>query len=114
MLSCIFFKLELPNKHKVFEQFTCSHNCSKSYQFTDLSKCLKALQTSLKTSLRIDDEGMMDLQCLFPKRAEQALNPHVDSTAANNRNIQSDPERQGFVEVKILPIFHDEENDDVE
>ncbi|UZJ52688.1 hypothetical protein CBS101457_002008 [Exobasidium rhododendri] len=105
-------ELHLPNQNRVFEQFTCSYNNSKTYQFADLQRCLKALQTSLKTSLRICDEGMMDLQCLFPKRVEQALNPHVDTNAANNRNIQLDPESQGYVELKLLPIFQGDEDDE--
>jgi hypothetical protein len=113
-LSSFFFfafhalQLELPNQNRVFEQFLCVHDNSHTYQFADLQRCLKALQTSLKTSLRISDDGVMSLQCLFPKRAEQALNPHLDSAAANNRNIQSDPESQAYVELRMLPAYENE------
>lgn len=62
------------------------------------------MQTSLKTSLRIDDQGMMSLQCLFPRKIEALAD--ALSTLSNNK---PDPEKNGFVELKVLPITDDEE-----
>lgn len=56
----------------------------------------------------------MSLQCLFPRR-ESPVDIQVDvTTSKTNRgaNHQTDPERHGFVELKIVPINSDEDNDD--
>lgn len=45
----------------------------------------------------------MSLQCLFPRKAE-ALNDPL--ATANNR---PDPEKQGFVELKLLPVIGEDE-----
>ena len=37
-----------------------------SYRFSHMSRALRALQSSTKTSLRIDDEGLLSLQFLMP------------------------------------------------
>lgn len=37
-----------------------------SYRFGHISRALRALQSSMKTSLRIDDEGLLSLQFLMP------------------------------------------------
>ena len=40
---------------------------SFSYRFGHISRTLKALQHSFKTSLRIDRDGLLSLQFLMPK-----------------------------------------------
>lgn len=37
-----------------------------SYNFAQIARTLRALQSSTKTSLRIDDEGLLSLQFLVP------------------------------------------------
>jgi len=37
-----------------------------SYRFSHIAKTLRALQSSTKTSLRIDDEGLLSLQFMMP------------------------------------------------
>jgi cell cycle checkpoint protein len=37
-----------------------------SYRFAHISRTLRALQNSTKTSLRIEDEGLLSLQFLVP------------------------------------------------
>lgn len=39
---------------------------SFSYRFGHISRTLRALQSSTKTSLRIDEEGLLSLQFLMP------------------------------------------------
>jgi hypothetical protein len=95
--------------NKIFERFTCIHTTSTRYHLKELQRCFKALQTSLKTSLRIDEEGMMALQCLFPKKVEQVLNPYVDAIGSTNQT--TDPESKGFVELKLSPVFMEESED---
>ena len=38
----------------------------KSYRFAHISRTLRALQISTKTSLRIEEEGLLSLQFLVP------------------------------------------------
>jgi hypothetical protein len=48
-----------------------------------MQRTLKALNSSTKTSLRIDDEGLLSLQFLMPSpRARGALGPRVGGTEA--------------------------------
>lgn len=46
--------------------FLINEPCIYSYRFAHISRTLKALQGSTKTSLRIDDEGLLSLQFLMP------------------------------------------------
>lgn len=39
---------------------------ASSYRFSHITKAFKALQSSTKTSLRIDDQGTLSLQFLMP------------------------------------------------
>lgn len=60
---------------------------------------MRALQTSLKCSIRIDDQGVMIMQCLFSdKPINERGSPEDD---------QAGPERQGFVELRMLSIAED-------
>jgi cell cycle checkpoint protein len=50
-----------------------------SYHFKHIAKTMRALQTSTKTSLRIDDEGLLSLQFLMPA---PSLKTNREQTAA--------------------------------
>ncbi|KAF9048296.1 Rad1-domain-containing protein [Hymenopellis radicata] len=59
-------EMDYPNDRDVLESFECSRIVSFSYRFSHISRALRALQSSTKTSLRIDDEGLLSLQFLMP------------------------------------------------
>ncbi|KAF9009470.1 Rad1/Rec1/Rad17 [Cyathus striatus] len=59
-------EMDYPNDRDVLETFECTRPVNFSYRFSHISKALKALQSSTKTSLRIDDEGLLSLQFLMP------------------------------------------------
>jgi len=59
--------MDYPNDREVLETFECLRNVSFSYRFAHISRALRALQSSTKTSLRIDDDGLLSLQFLMPK-----------------------------------------------
>ncbi|KAK0478044.1 Rad1/Rec1/Rad17 [Armillaria luteobubalina] len=59
-------EMDYPNDRDVLETFDCAQTISFSYRFTHISRTLRALQSSTKTSLRIDDEGLLSLQFLMP------------------------------------------------
>ncbi|KAJ7826646.1 Rad1-domain-containing protein [Mycena leptocephala] len=55
-------EMDYPNDRDVLETF----ECTGPYRFGHISRTLRALQSSTKTSLRIDDEGLLSLQFLMP------------------------------------------------
>lgn len=59
-------------------RFSCSipPDCfsSNSYRFSHIARTMRALQTSVKTSLRIDNEGLLSLQFLMPSSTPR-MNP---------------------------------------
>ncbi|KAL5529131.1 hypothetical protein ACEPAG_5105 [Sanghuangporus baumii] len=57
-------EIDYPNDREVLEAFECDSNVSYSYRFSHIIKTLRALQSSAKTSLRIDREGVLSLQYL--------------------------------------------------
>ncbi|KAJ6546926.1 Rad1/Rec1/Rad17 [Mycena capillaripes] len=59
-------EMDYPDDRDVLETFECTRPVSFSYRFGHISRTLRALQSSTKTSLRIDDEGLMSLQFLMP------------------------------------------------
>ncbi|TFK34832.1 Rad1/Rec1/Rad17 [Crucibulum laeve] len=59
-------EMDYPNDRDVLETFECTQTVSFSYRFGHISRTLRALQSSTKTSLRIDEEGLLSLQFLMP------------------------------------------------
>lgn len=39
---------------------------ARRYRYSHISRALRALQSSLKTSLRIDEEGLLSMQFMMP------------------------------------------------
>ncbi|KAH9484080.1 putative pyruvate dehydrogenase protein X component, mitochondrial [Psilocybe cubensis] len=59
-------EMDYPNDREVLETFECTRNVSFSYRFGHISRTIKALSSSTKTSLRIDEDGLLSLQFLMP------------------------------------------------
>ncbi|KAI6094538.1 repair protein Rad1/Rec1/Rad17-domain-containing protein [Pisolithus croceorrhizus] len=59
-------EMDYPNDREVLETFECFRPMRASYNFAQVARTLRALQSSTKTSLRIDDEGLLSLQFLVP------------------------------------------------
>ncbi|OAX43811.1 Rad1-domain-containing protein [Rhizopogon vinicolor AM-OR11-026] len=59
-------EMDYPNDREVLETFECSRSVHVSYRFAHISRTLRALQNSTKTSLRIEEEGLLSLQFLVP------------------------------------------------
>lgn len=58
-------QMDYPNDKDVLESYECVSPVKFSYRVSHISSALRALQTSTKTSLRIDDEGLLSLQFLM-------------------------------------------------
>lgn len=100
LLTIYIFQLDFPNQFKVFEKFSTIRDSCSTYQFASIQRCLKALQSSLKASLRIDETGMLSLQCVFPKRIDQGQ---------FYNGAQVDPENHGFAEIRITPLAREDD-----
>ncbi|KAJ7273000.1 Rad1/Rec1/Rad17 [Mycena rebaudengoi] len=81
-------EMDYPNDRDVLETFECTRPISFTYRFGHISRTLRALQSSAKTSLRIDDEGLMSLQFLMPSPKAKIDEPSTD----------------GFIEFRCLAL----------
>jgi cell cycle checkpoint protein len=60
-----------------------SDTAAESYRYSLMLRMLKALTSSTKMSLRLDDEGLLSLQFLMPSpRARGALGPQANAAEA--------------------------------
>ncbi|KXN88090.1 Cell cycle checkpoint protein RAD1 [Leucoagaricus sp. SymC.cos] len=59
-------EMDYPNDKEVLESFECTRSVSFSYRFSHIAKTLRAVSSSTKTSLRIDDDGLLSLQFMMP------------------------------------------------
>ncbi|KAG9127107.1 ssDNA endodeoxyribonuclease [Ceratobasidium sp. 392] len=59
-------EMDYPNDREVLELFECVERVSFNYRFSHIARALRALQGSLKTSLRIDGDGLLSLQFMMP------------------------------------------------
>ena len=57
--------MDYPNDRDVLETFECAERVQFAYRVRHITCALRALQSSLKTSLRIDDEGLLSLQFMM-------------------------------------------------
>jgi cell cycle checkpoint protein len=63
-------KVEYPKDASVFDAFQCYDVVEHDYSFSLIKLCLKAMSVSSKTSLRINEQGLLSLQVsiLFQKK----------------------------------------------
>ncbi|PBK87500.1 hypothetical protein ARMGADRAFT_456963 [Armillaria gallica] len=59
-------EMDHPNDIDVLKTFDGGQTISFSYRFAHISRTLRALQSSTKTSLRIDDESLLSVQFPLP------------------------------------------------
>ncbi|KAH9915785.1 Rad1-domain-containing protein [Epithele typhae] len=68
-------EMDYPNDREVLETCECPEAVSFTYRYSHVAKALRAMQSSMKTSLRIDQTGMLSLQFMMPtprRRNKQA------------------------------------------
>jgi len=59
-------EMDYPNDREVLETFECEGPVAFSYKLSHISRAIRALQNSTKTSLRVDNGGLLCLQLLMP------------------------------------------------
>lgn len=57
--------MDYPYDRDVLETFECLQPVKFTYRVAHIASALKAMQTSIKTSLRIDEEGLLSLQFMM-------------------------------------------------
>ncbi|KAF5373053.1 hypothetical protein D9758_001521 [Tetrapyrgos nigripes] len=86
-------EMDYPDDKEVLESFECEEPVKFSYRLPLIARTARALQSSVKTSLRIDDEGLLCLQFMMP--------------SPNSRNPRSDNLTSNFIEFKCLALDED-------
>ncbi|KAJ4475748.1 Rad1/Rec1/Rad17 [Lentinula aciculospora] len=85
-------EMDYPNDREVLESFECISPVSFSYRFSHIARTMRALQTSVKTSLRIDNEGLLSLQFLMPSPMPRMNSGGVTSNFIEFRCLALDEE----------------------
>ncbi|KZT50937.1 Rad1-domain-containing protein [Calocera cornea HHB12733] len=78
-------EMKYPDAKEVLEvaDFGTEETVSFTYRFEHIAKCIPALRSSVKTSLRIDFEGVLSLQFMIPFRRHR---PEKDAAATPSEN----------------------------
>lgn len=66
-------QMDYPNDKDVLETYECAESVRFSYRVSHVACALRALQSSSKTSLRIDDEGLLSLQFIMAVGCAEAF-----------------------------------------
>ncbi|KAK4048905.1 checkpoint clamp complex protein Rad1 [Microbotryomycetes sp. JL201] len=59
-------EMDYPNDRDVLETYECLQNVSNSYKYSHLMHTKQALMSSIKTSIRTQDDGLMSFQFMIP------------------------------------------------
>ncbi|KZT70189.1 Rad1-domain-containing protein [Daedalea quercina L-15889] len=84
-------EMDYPSDKEVLETCECEQQVRFSYLFKHIVRASRALQNSTKTSLRINEEGMLSLQLISP-----TARPRHDGGNTS-----------GFIEFRCLPLDED-------
>ena len=66
-------QISFPNENQLTEKFDCVESVACSYPLQCVAYMLQAIKTSLKTSLRIDDNGMLSVQFMIASHHAQTM-----------------------------------------
>lgn len=68
-----------------------------SYHFKYFAHAYTALSTASKTSIRLQPDGVMSIQCIFPPSTDERV------------PVEEELTRNGFVDMLIAPLASDED-----
>lgn len=84
----------------VLEKFTCAKTTINSYRWSHFSRMLKAVQYSVRASIRVSDVGLMSIQLMMP-RGTGSVAPNTSKT-----------DQHGFLEFLVVPLEADDADGD--
>ncbi|KAG9047608.1 ssDNA endodeoxyribonuclease [Tulasnella sp. UAMH 9824] len=75
-------ELDFPNDREVLQSFECEELTQFTYRFSHIAKIQKALQGSIRTSLRMDESGILSFQFQMPTVVSNGKqsNPFIEFT----------------------------------
>ncbi|KIO19193.1 hypothetical protein M407DRAFT_246252 [Tulasnella calospora MUT 4182] len=75
-------ELDFPNDREVLQSFECEEHTQFTYRFSHIAKIQKALQGSIRTSLRMDESGVLSFQFQMPTVISDGKqsNPFIEFT----------------------------------
>lgn len=71
-------EMDYPDDREVLESFKCEEAVKFSYRVSLITRTLKILQTSSKTSMRINEEGLLGFQFLVPPSRKECSEAYID------------------------------------
>jgi cell cycle checkpoint protein len=89
--ATVDFSTSTPSDTPILETYTCHRKTSASYTFSLLKAAQRAMATATKVSLRIDEEGVLNLQFLIDVEAVGGGQGHT------------------FVEFRVVPLVEGED-----
>ena len=90
--ATVDFTTATPSETPILETYTCHRKTSASYTFSLLKAAQRAMATATKVSLRIDEEGVLNLQFLVDVEAVGGGSGHT------------------FVEFRVVPLVEGDED----
>ncbi|WFC98406.1 hypothetical protein MYAM1_001133 [Malassezia yamatoensis] len=92
-------EISFPNETQLLEKFECFATVNAAYPLQCISYMLQAIKTSSKTSLRIDQHGMLSIQFMIASHRAHVAPRRVPSlTVASSGNA--------FVEFLVRPLLY--------
>ncbi|THH30271.1 hypothetical protein EUX98_g3934 [Antrodiella citrinella] len=68
-------EMDYPSDKEVLESCECDTHISFTYKMLFIAEAIRALQSSMKTSLRIDEGGLLSLQLMMPSVGPRGKTP---------------------------------------
>ncbi|KAE8223884.1 hypothetical protein CF319_g3143 [Tilletia indica] len=96
-------EIDLPRENSMMDMFECKKATVNSYRFSHLHQAIKALQVSLKVSMRTDKRGMLSMQFLMPRGTGTGADPTMKkSLLPAGASMRGDG--HGFIELVCVPL----------
>lgn len=100
---------ELPNTASVLEKFSCAKETAHSYRHSHFARLGKALQASIRVSLRVSDRGLLSAQLMMPHGTGDGK--HAGKGGGSGAASHA-PGGHGFLEFLIAPLDEDFDPDE--
>ncbi|CAO1614653.1 unnamed protein product [Sympodiomycopsis kandeliae] len=88
----------------VLEKFTCSRLTVNSYKWSHFTRLTKAIQYSVRSSIRVANSGLLSLQLMMPKGTGGGGGGGKNDMDNAGRTTEQD---HGFLEFLIVPLDED-------
>jgi len=105
-------EMDFPNEGNNMDLFLCEQATINSYRFIHLRQAVKALQVSMKVSLRTDERGLLCMQFLLPKGTGSGADPTMKVMGTPAGASSSLRDGHGYIQLMCCPL--DEEMNELD